>query len=148
MRFCVTRHVIAVALALLVLVAGYSTAAQATATAVQAYPNRPLRLVVGLAPGGTQDLIARAVSRQLAARLGQNVVIDNREGATGIIATDRIAKAAPNGHTSGPLASAPTWRKAEHFHETNIGSKDAGKFLDGQYRPLISVLTNLGGVAK
>lgn len=47
---------------------------------------------------------------------------------------------------TGPLASAQTWRKAEHFHETNMGSKDAGKFLDGQ-RPLISVLTNLG-VAK
>jgi len=92
MRLCVARHVIAVALALVALVAAHGTAAQA-------YPHRPLRLVVGLAPGGTQDLIARAVSRQLGAQLGQNVVIDNREGATGIIATDLIAKAAPDGYT-------------------------------------------------
>jgi tripartite-type tricarboxylate transporter receptor subunit TctC len=67
--------------------------------AADAYPNRPIRLVVGLAPGGTQDLIARTASRQVASQLGQNVVIDNRDGATGIIATDLVAKAAPDGYT-------------------------------------------------
>lgn len=67
--------------------------------AAEAYPNRPIRLVVGLAPGGTQDLIARTASRQVAAQLGQNVVVDNRDGATGIIATDMVAKAAPDGYT-------------------------------------------------
>jgi tripartite-type tricarboxylate transporter receptor subunit TctC len=67
--------------------------------AAEAYPNRPIRLIVGLAPGGTQDLIARTASRQVAAQLGQNIVIDNRDGATGIIATDLVAKAAPDGYT-------------------------------------------------
>ena len=67
--------------------------------AADAYPTRPIRLIVGLAAGGTQDLIARTASRQVAAQLGQNIVIDNRDGATGIIATDLVAKAAPHGYT-------------------------------------------------
>ncbi len=67
--------------------------------AAEPYPNRPIRLIVGLAPGGTQDLIARTASRQVAAQLGQNVVVDNRDGATGIIATEMVAKAAPDGYT-------------------------------------------------
>ncbi len=67
--------------------------------AADAYPARPIRLIVGLAPGGTQDLIARTASRQVAAQTGQNFVIDNRDGATGIIATDLVAKAAPDGYT-------------------------------------------------
>jgi tripartite-type tricarboxylate transporter receptor subunit TctC len=67
--------------------------------AAEAWPNRPIRLIVGLAPGGTQDLIARTASRQVGAQLGQNIVVDNRDGATGIIATDLVAKAAPDGYT-------------------------------------------------
>jgi tripartite-type tricarboxylate transporter receptor subunit TctC len=70
-----------------------------SAQAADAYPTRPIRLIVGLAAGGTQDLIARTASRQVAAQLGQNIVIDNRDGATGIIATDLVAKAAPDGYT-------------------------------------------------
>jgi tripartite-type tricarboxylate transporter receptor subunit TctC len=69
------------------------------AQAAEQYPARPIRLIVGLAPGGTQDLIARTASRQVAAQLGQNIVIDNRDGATGIIATDLVAKSAPDGYT-------------------------------------------------
>jgi tripartite-type tricarboxylate transporter receptor subunit TctC len=69
------------------------------ALAADAYPTRPIRLIVGLAPGGTQDLIARTASRQVAAQLGHNIVIDNRDGATGIIATDLVAKSAPDGYT-------------------------------------------------
>lgn len=65
----------------------------------QTYPNRPIRLIVGLAPGGTQDLVARTASRQVATQVGQNIVIDNRDGATGIIATDLVAKSAPDGYT-------------------------------------------------
>ena len=69
------------------------------AQAAEQYPTRPIRLIVGLAAGGTQDLIARTASRQVATQLGQNIVIDNRDGATGIIATDLVAKAAPDGYT-------------------------------------------------
>lgn len=67
--------------------------------AADAWLGRPIRLIVGLAPGGTQDLIARTASREVSAQLGQNIVIDNRDGATGIIATDLVAKAVPDGYT-------------------------------------------------
>jgi tripartite-type tricarboxylate transporter receptor subunit TctC len=89
------RRVPAPALLLLLL----SLLPEAPLFAAEAYPARPIRLIVGLAPGGTQDLIARTASRQVAAQLGQNIVIDNRDGATGIIATDLVAKAAPDGYT-------------------------------------------------
>ena len=79
------------------LLAALAFAASGAGLAV--YPERPIRLIVGLAPGGTQDLIARTATRQVAAQLGQNFVIDNRDGATGIIAADLVAKAAPDGYT-------------------------------------------------
>ena len=82
----------------LVIFAALALAAMPLAAA-DSYPARPIRLIVGLAPGGTQDLIARTASRQVGAQLGQNIVIDNRDGATGIIATDLVAKAAPDGYT-------------------------------------------------
>jgi tripartite-type tricarboxylate transporter receptor subunit TctC len=72
----------------------------ATATlAQQPYPNRPLRLIVPLAPGGTTDIMARTMSQQLAAPLGQPVVVENRSGAGGTVGTDFVAKSPPDGYT-------------------------------------------------
>jgi tripartite-type tricarboxylate transporter receptor subunit TctC len=76
------------------------------------YPTKPLRLIVPFAPGGGNDLLARVVSTQLGAGLGQQVVVDNRPGASGITATDIVAKSAPDGYTIllgfiGPLALSP-----------------------------------------
>ena len=65
----------------------------------QAYPNHPIRLIVGTAPGGTQDGNARTVAREMESVLGQPIVIDNRGGANGIIGYDIVAKAAPDGYT-------------------------------------------------
>ena len=65
----------------------------------QDYPSRPIKLLVGYAPGGGSDLIARLVARQLQLRLGQAVVVENRPGAGGNIATDLVAKATPDGYT-------------------------------------------------
>lgn len=72
----------------------------ACATMAQtAYPNKALRLIVPLAPGGGTDLAARVVAQVLGERLGQSVVIENRTGAGGVIGIDAAAKAAPDGYT-------------------------------------------------
>jgi tripartite-type tricarboxylate transporter receptor subunit TctC len=65
----------------------------------QAYPTRPIRMVVAQPAGGTMDSNARALTEFLERQLGQNIVVDNRGGANGIIAGDTVAKAAPDGHT-------------------------------------------------
>jgi len=65
----------------------------------QNYPEHPIRLIVGTAPGGTQDGTARMVSKEVEGLLGQPIVIDNRGGANGIIGYDLVAKAAPDGYT-------------------------------------------------
>jgi tripartite-type tricarboxylate transporter receptor subunit TctC len=63
------------------------------------YPTKPVRLVIGFAPGGGTDTTARALSTKLTASLGQQVIVDNRPGHSGTIAADITAKAVPDGHT-------------------------------------------------
>jgi tripartite-type tricarboxylate transporter receptor subunit TctC len=82
----------------------------------QAYPNRPVRLVVTFAAGGSADLVARAVNQPLSAALGQPVVIDNRPGAGGTLGANLVAQAEPDGYTllfsaTGPNAIAPGLQK-------------------------------------
>jgi tripartite-type tricarboxylate transporter receptor subunit TctC len=67
--------------------------------AAQAYPGRPLRMVIGAGTGGTPDILGRIVGQKLTEQLGQAVIVDNRPGATGNIGADVVAKAAPDGHT-------------------------------------------------
>jgi tripartite-type tricarboxylate transporter receptor subunit TctC len=63
------------------------------------YPSRPIHIVVGFTPGGGNDLIARIVGQKLSEGLGQPVIIDNKPGAGAIVATEYVAKAAPDGYT-------------------------------------------------
>ncbi len=82
-----------------VLMAGLAAALPGTVQAQSAYPNRPIRLLVGFSAGGGVDAMARMLAPRLGALLGQQVVIDNRAGAAGLIAGDVTAKAAPDGYT-------------------------------------------------
>ena len=67
--------------------------------AQSAYPTKPIKILVGFAPGGFTDVAARMVGQRLSASLGQPVVIENRPGANGLIASDATAQAAPDGYT-------------------------------------------------
>jgi tripartite-type tricarboxylate transporter receptor subunit TctC len=88
-------------------------AAQAASAFAQDYPSRPITLIVPYAAGGGNDLMARTAAEKMSKTLGQQIVIENRGGAGGSIATRQIAKAAPDGYTlglggTGTLAINPT----------------------------------------
>ncbi|MEW6639825.1 MAG: tripartite tricarboxylate transporter substrate binding protein [Pseudomonadota bacterium] len=73
--------------------------ASGAASQAETYPAKPVRLVVGYAAGGSTDLVARIVGQRLSEALGQPVVIDNRPGAGGTIASDQVARSTADGHT-------------------------------------------------
>ncbi len=89
----------------------------APAAFAQAWPSRPIRLIVPFPPGSSPDVIARLVAEPLAQALGQAVVIDNKPGAGGEIGTALAVRAEPDGHTflftiQGPLVTAPMLKKS------------------------------------
>lgn len=69
------------------------------ASAQSDYPNHPIRLLLGFAPGGGSDIVARLIAKPLGERLGQNVIVENKPGAGGNIAAEQAARAAPDGYT-------------------------------------------------
>ncbi len=69
------------------------------AFAQQAYPTKPIRLIVGFAPGGGTDIVARALAPKMSEILGQSVIIENKSGAAGTIGADQVAKSNPDGYT-------------------------------------------------
>ena len=91
----------ALTFALFAMLAIFSTTAFA-----QAWPAKPIRLVVPLAPGGPSDLLARTMAQQLTPALGQPIVVDNRTGAGGTIGVDAAAKSPPDGYTMLLIASS------------------------------------------
>lgn len=74
----------------------------------QAYPSRPVRIVVGFAPAGPTDMLARIAAQWLSSQLGQQFVVENRPGASGNLATEGIVNAAPDGHSLLMIAPANT----------------------------------------
>lgn len=118
LRFGLWIAVIIAALA----AAALGTAAHAQGSGVN-YPNKPIRLMVGFSPGGPNDLIARELAIELGKRLKQPIVVENRPGANGEIATAFVAKAAPDGYTlvlgsSGSLAISPSLQEKLPYDPT------------------------------
>ena len=81
----------------------------------QAYPSKPIRFIVSFPPGGSSDLIARAIAPRMSEKLGQPVVVENRAGAGGMIGVDAIAKAPPDGYVIG-LAAAGALSSNIHLY--------------------------------
>src|SRR5882724_7242926 len=95
-------------LACLVLPALAASTAQAQGT----FPNKPVRIVVGFAAGGGNDIIVRVVAPKMSEGLGQPIIVENKPGAQGIISCEYVARAAPDGYTllmgpSGPMTMNP-----------------------------------------
>lgn len=96
----------------------------ATAYAQSTYPNRPIKLVVDSAPGGTTDILARIAAEGLSQQLGRQVVVDNKPGATGNVATDYVIKSTADGYTllicaGGNLVIKPFLERALPFDPLN-----------------------------
>lgn len=106
------------------LVLAAATLCLGTAHAQTAWPTKPIRIVVGFAPGGSTDVMARIVAQQLTETLGQTVIIDNKPGASGNIAASEVIRATPDGTT---FLIAPTSVETANpwlFKSTILPSRD------------------------
>ena len=98
----------------IVLIGGaVASSVAAGPAAAQAYPSRPVTLVIPFPPGGGNDALGRMVADKMSRTIGQQIVVDNRGGAGGTIATRAVARASPDGHTillayTGTLAINPS----------------------------------------
>ena len=107
--------------ALLLLAAAW---AGLPAQAQSPYPNKPIRILVGFAAGGNTDIVSRTIAERMQALLGQPVIIENKPGAGGVVATEITAKAPPDGYTLlmsslGPHTISPSLMKSAGFDPVN-----------------------------
>src|ERR1700687_4441590 len=82
----------------------------------QAYPTRPVRLIVGFAAGGPSDISARLIGQWLSERLAQSFIIENRPGAGGNLATEMVVRARPDGYTLLEASSTNPWNTTLYRH--------------------------------
>ena len=107
------------------LLAGLAVLLLPTLATAQDFPTRPIRLIVPFPPGGPNDIIARVVGKRMSELLKQPVLIDNRGGQGGVLGTDTVAKAAPDGYTiaiasAGALAISPSMEKVPYDTLKNL----------------------------
>jgi tripartite-type tricarboxylate transporter receptor subunit TctC len=101
----------------------------------QTYPTKPIHVIVGFGPGGVADLTCRVVAQKLSAQLGQQVLIENRPSAGGIIAADAVAKATPDGYTfllmsNGNAVSASLFKSLPYDTVADFASVSTLGFFD------------------
>ncbi|MFS8933389.1 Bug family tripartite tricarboxylate transporter substrate binding protein [Cupriavidus taiwanensis] len=113
-----------------------------TAAAADAYPSRPIRLIVAYPTGGISDTVARALGERLSAQMGTSVVVENKAGAGGSIGIDAVAKAAPDGYTLGFAATSPLTLNP-HVGRVNYDpQKDVAPVMSVMYSPVLVVATS------
>jgi len=101
----------------------------AGAAHAQAYPSRPVTLIIPAAPGGATDIVGRVMADELSKRLGQTVVVDNRTGASGMIGTQAVARAAPDGHTLLLAYSTPVFYTHHVFNKVPYDIRKDFEFI-------------------
>ena len=107
----------------------------AVSASAQNYPTKPIHVIVGFGPGGVADLTCRVVAQKLSAQLGQQVLIENRPSAGGIVAADAVAKAAPDGYTlllmsNGNAVSASLFKSLPYDTVADFDSVSTLGFFD------------------
>lgn len=110
-----------------------SLTAVVPAMAAETYPDRPVRLIVPFAPGGSTDIVARVVAEGMRVSLGQSVIVDNKAGAGGLLGTESIAQAPADGYTIG-MATVST-------ATVNPGLYERAAKLEGKLVPVFKLVT-------
>lgn len=116
----------------------------ASADAAEAWPTRPVRMVVPVAAGSTTDIVPRAVAEQLAAQLGEAIVFENRVGAGGTIGTAHVARAEPDGYTVLAHGSAHTIAPALYANLGYDPSRDLAAVVPLGISPGVLVVSSAG----
>ncbi|ARU06581.1 ABC transporter substrate-binding protein [Comamonas serinivorans] len=124
-----------------ILACGAWSTAQAQTDAAQ-YPNRTITMVVPAAAGGATDVVARVMAEQLGKRLGQTVVVDNKTGASGMLGTQAVARAAPDGYTVLLAYSTPVFYTHHIFPKMAYDIKKDFAFVSQVAATSLMVLVN------
>ncbi|MCC6198114.1 MAG: tripartite tricarboxylate transporter substrate binding protein [Burkholderiales bacterium] len=122
--------------------AALAAAAIAPLAAAQAYPDRPIKIIVASGPGSSLDVLARTIGERLGSRLGQTVIVENRPGAGGTIATAEVARSPADGYTMllgypGPLAFSPLIQKLPYDVQ-----KDLAPVIITSNQPLVLAVSS------
>ncbi len=123
------------------LAAGVAAFTSAAHAAGDAYPSRPIRLIVAYPTGGISDTVARALGERLSAQMGTSVVVENKAGAGGSIGIDAVAKAAPDGYTLGFAATSPLTLNPHVAHVNYDPQRDVAPVMSVMYSPVLVVAT-------
>ncbi|KJK21679.1 ABC transporter substrate-binding protein [Burkholderiaceae bacterium 16] len=128
-----------------VSVAAAALASPLAATAADAYPARPIRLIVAYPTGGISDAVARALGERLSAQTGASVVVENKAGAGGSIGMDAVAKAAPDGYTLGFSSTSPLTLNPHVGHVNYDPQRDIAPVMSVMYSPVLVIATSSFG---